>query len=226
MRPLNTRYKYIAVIGIILISFLIYDTSGAGWFGRTLRSFSNFSCHVFNSGCGGGGGGGWGGGGKFVSLIRQAVKNLTPVTVTLPVPTNPTAPTTQKQNNAPECFSRAGDVCVSPPNSCGQTGAAKYLCDGSCFATPPPDSSCAPPAMTTNSARFNRGSSCTITWSAQNATSCTLTGPGVSASGISGTISTPPLQATTAYTLTCFNGSVVSATQTIICRLNPEYVEF
>ena len=172
--------------------------------------------------------------GKFVSLIRQAVKNLTPVTVTLPVPTNvtlpvptnPTAPTTQKQNNAPECFSRAGDVCVSPPNSCGQTGAAKYLCDGSCFATPPPDSSCAPPAMTTNSARFNRGSSCTITWSAQNATSCTLTGPGVSASGISGTISTPPLQATTAYTLTCFNGSVVSATQTIICRLNPEYVEF
>ena len=127
------------------------------------------------------------------------------------------------------CATSYGNVCNSPANACGATNQSTIQCDGSCGAQfAPPDSSCALPAptITTNSPRFNRGSSCNITWSTENATSCTLTGPGVSASGISGTITTPPLQATTAYILTCFNGSVVSASREIICRLNPEYEEF
>ena len=127
------------------------------------------------------------------------------------------------------CATSYGNVCNSPANACGATNQSTIQCDGSCGAQfAPPDSSCALPAptITTNSPRFNRGSSCNITWSTENATSCTLTGPGISASGISGTITTPSLQTTTAYILTCFNGSVVSASREIICRLNPEYEEF
>lgn len=48
------------------------------------------------------------------------------------------------------CAPGAGSSCQSAPNSCGQTATGTKRCDGSCAATPPPESSCgcagSPPA--------------------------------------------------------------------------------
>lgn len=126
------------------------------------------------------------------------------------------------------CSDLKGTNCVSPANSCGQTDAAKYLCDGSCFATAPPDSSCPNPDMTlsTLKAFTDKGKACTIKWSTTNATSCTLSGPGVSVTGTSGQIDTPPLQETTTFNLTCKNGTVVTASKEVTCYLTPHFEEF
>lgn len=126
------------------------------------------------------------------------------------------------------CSDLSGTNCVSSANSCGQTDAAKYLCDGSCFATPPPESSCPNPTITlsTLKAFTDKGKPCTIKWSVTDATSCTLTGPGLSVSGTSGQVDTPPLQQTSTYTLSCQNGSVVTASKQVICYLTPHFEEF
>jgi hypothetical protein len=42
------------------------------------------------------------------------------------------------------CSLNQGNSCLSSPNSCGQTNSGIIGCDGSCSATPPPDSSCGP----------------------------------------------------------------------------------
>ena len=48
------------------------------------------------------------------------------------------------------------------------------------------------------------GQSLTVQWSAQNVQSCTVTGPGVNTSGLSGSVSTP-IYGRSLYTLTCKN---------------------
>lgn len=130
------------------------------------------------------------------------------------------------------CTDNANQVCTSPANSCGQTSSARYNCDGVCSAGTPPDSSCPNPTITITAtgpggSRFvNQGQACTIRWSTTDATSCTLSGPGVSVSGTSGQVDTPPLQNTSTYTLSCRNGTVVTASQEATCYLTPHFEEF
>lgn len=133
-----------------------------------------------------------------------------------------------EKNGNQACSDLSGKTCVSGANSCGQTDAAKYLCDGSCFATPPPDSSCPSPNITlsTLKAFTDKGKPCTIKWSTTDATSCTLTGPGLSVSGTSGQVDTPPIQETSTYTLSCKNGATVTASKEVICYLTPHFEEF
>lgn len=101
------------------------------------------------------------------------------------------------------------------------------IVDASCNAPPPPDSSCAAPSITTmlNPGTVNPGGSCTITWSASDATACTLTGPNVNQSGLSGAYTTPAIDRTSIYMLTCQNGAVVATTKALTCRLNPAFKE-
>ncbi len=130
------------------------------------------------------------------------------------------------------CTDNADQVCTSSANSCGQTSSARYNCDGVCGAGVPPDSSCPNPEITISargpggSQFVNRGSACTIRWSTTNSTSCTLTGPGLSVTGTSGQVDTPPLQSTNTYTLSCRNGTVVTASREVICYLTPHFEEF
>ena len=130
------------------------------------------------------------------------------------------------------CTDNANQTCTSPANSCGQTSSARYNCDGVCNAGTPPDSSCPNPEITIsargpNGSQFvNQGSACTIRWSTTNSTSCTLTGPGVSVTGTSGQIDTPPIQQTTTYSISCQNGTVVTASREVTCYLTPHFEEF
>ena len=130
------------------------------------------------------------------------------------------------------CTDNSNQVCASPANSCGQTSSARYNCDGVCNAGTPPDSSCPTPTITISargpggSQFVNRGSACTIRWSSTDATSCTLTGPGLSVTGTSGQVDTPPLQNTSTYSLSCRNGTVVTASKEVICYLTPHFEEF
>ena len=96
------------------------------------------------------------------------------------------------------CTDNSNQVCASPANSCGQTSSARYNCDGVCNAGTPPDSSCPTPTITISargpggSQFVNRGSACTIRWSSTDATSCTLTGPGLSVTGTSDRLTRHP----------------------------------
>jgi hypothetical protein len=132
--------------------------------------------------------------------------------------------------------------CDSAENSCGMTNPGFGACGGSCPVPSPSDDFC--PATLINiktgnnvgggggvsvtigkEQTVNRGESCTISWDASPATSCTVTGPGLSVSGVSGTVKTPPITATSIYTIKCFNGKTVSSSRNFTCRLNPDYKE-
>ena len=131
------------------------------------------------------------------------------------------------------CVAYAGQICQSLQNSCGLVSSGRLSCNGVCVAIPPPDSQCPLPGAAFGQSGgasgdtliINRGQPCTIEWTATNATSCTLTGPGVSASGITGRIQTPPLTTTTVYVLSCRNGSQ-SVSRNFTCRINPNFNEF
>ncbi|MDO8492247.1 MAG: hypothetical protein Q7S34_01220 [bacterium] len=142
----------------------------------------------------------------------------------------------------------AQQLCTSEPNSCGATQLG-YTEAGSsvCPVPAPPDndtSYCPNPNITTGyindnaglpiitnakSQTVGKGQSCTISWDASPATSCTVNGPGVSVSGIFGSVETPKMGVdtvgTSVYTITCYNGSSVYKTEKFTCRLNPEYQE-
>ncbi len=131
-------------------------------------------------------------------------------------------------------------TCTSAQNSCGLTNSG-YLCSGSCSASVPADSSCPEPSIDSSvssssgsgsggsgssaSIFINRGDSCRITWASTDTTSCTVTGPGVNTTGTSGSILTPALFETSVYTVSCNNGTVVTSSEEVTCRLTPEFEE-
>jgi hypothetical protein len=77
-----------------------------------------------------------------------------------------------------------------------------------------------------------KGSSCTLTFSAQHVTGCSLTGVGVSHSVVANeagvvettAVTTPGLTYTTPYTLTCEGSTSVS--KTVDCKVTPVFQEF
>ena len=76
----------------------------------------------------------------------------------------------------------------------------------------------------------NKGERCLISWHASPATSCTLVGPGINATGVSGVaVQTPRIGVDTmgssVYKLTCYNGKVVTAETRFTCRMNPNFSE-
>ena len=123
------------------------------------------------------------------------------------------------------CSNLQGTKCISPANSCGQTNASSYKCDGSCTVFAAPDSGCASPDITLTVPSFvEYGKECLITSKVNNATSCSIDGTNVTVPN--GTYKTPPIVATANFTMVCKNGSVVTASKTVTCRINPTYQEF
>lgn len=137
------------------------------------------------------------------------------------------------------CSPFVGQLCSTPVNSCGQSNQGLRTCSGACsVVTPPSDASCPAPQVVFDprtdtggigadgsGKRVGRGKSCTFSWSSVNATGCTLTGPGVNLSGKTGTVTSPPLDNISVYTLKCFNGGEVFATKTFTCSVAPNLIE-
>jgi hypothetical protein len=77
--------------------------------------------------------------------------------------------------------------------------------------------------ITASSERVVTGTDVTITWSAVNADSCTVSGPGLSSSDLVGAQTVSVAQEST-YTITCTRGSVTDS-QSVFIRLAPRYEE-
>ncbi|MBI4121074.1 MAG: hypothetical protein HY457_02375 [Parcubacteria group bacterium] len=121
------------------------------------------------------------------------------------------------------------DGCTSDPNACGQVNHGITSCDGSCNAPTPPNSNCPRPTISFDASPdfVERGARCTLTWSAQDASSCTITGVGVNhTGGPSGSTMTQGLNRQETYTIRCINNDpeVYKSAQTT-CRLSPEFEE-
>lgn len=137
------------------------------------------------------------------------------------------------------CSPFVGQLCSTPVNSCGQSNQGLRTCSGACsVVAPPSDASCPTPQAVFDpridtggigadgsGKRVGKGKSCTFSWSSVNATNCTLTGPGVNMSGKTGTVTSPPLDNISIYTLRCFNGGEVFATKTFTCSIAPSLIE-
>lgn len=84
--------------------------------------------------------------------------------------------------------------------------------------------------LTANPALIKKGNTCNLTFSAQNVSSCTLTGNGIdrtvkATGGVISTITftTPALQVTTPYTLTCAGRTTIK--KVIDCKIAPTFQE-
>jgi len=136
------------------------------------------------------------------------------------------------------CVANVSQAC-SASNSCSMSNAGTVNCDGSCSASAPSESLCAPVysqssyyseasyapsctgatvSVTASPSRVKSGqtSTLTITGSGISGT-CTIAGPGVSQSfpasscAVSGTVTTPAITARSNYTVTCDGGATAKA---------------
>ncbi|MBI4118062.1 MAG: hypothetical protein HY455_00790 [Parcubacteria group bacterium] len=126
------------------------------------------------------------------------------------------------------CVSNYNGNCTGTPNACGMSYSGRITCTGSCNAPMRPNTDCPRPTISLSASPdfVERGNACTLTWSAQNATECVITGFGVNhTGGPSGSTLTPGLDRQETYTARCFNGPDVSGTAQTTCRLNPEFEE-
>ena len=126
-------------------------------------------------------------------------------------------------------------------NACGMHGQSFKLSDGSCPATPPANSACPVPVINSstgfyaNPDRVRTGGATTLHWTVVNATICSLTGGGLSLSGLGiiGTNPTSAINQKTEFTLTCQNGAAgpngvvggPTASATAVVNLVPAYQE-
>lgn len=78
--------------------------------------------------------------------------------------------------------------------------------------------------LTANPERVRRGNASTLTWSTENVNTCSLTGPGVSTSGTSGSQSTGPIENESTYTLSCQN-QAGSKAESVTVTLAPSFQE-
>jgi hypothetical protein len=147
------------------------------------------------------------------------------------------------------CAPNTGQSCQGPfNNNCSPPIAygGTIQCNGLCGATTAPgDDECGLPSLDCGSGVggvgclqvFNKGDTCQITFTVDNADRCVIAPVG---SGPGGTTfnnlttpppethswTSPPLNATTLYSITCFNGPVVRITKTFTCKLNPRFEPF
>ena len=75
----------------------------------------------------------------------------------------------------------------------------------------------------------NKGQSCTLAWMTSAATNCKITGTNLPAAGVNASLPngnkmTPPITATSPYTLSCSNAAG-SIQKVVGCRLNPIELE-
>ena len=123
-------------------------------------------------------------------------------------------------------------ACSSSANVCGMRNNSFLNTSGVCGATTPPDSVCPPPSISSfyaEPARVRKGSSSasTLHWDVTGATACSISGGGLSLSGlgISGSVQTNAIDSQTNFTLTCVEGAgpITSAQATV--GLIPDYRE-
>ena len=80
--------------------------------------------------------------------------------------------------------------------------------------------------ISANPALVRSGGTSVISWSASNVNSCTVTGTGISASGLSGSATTPAITAETTYTLTCQVTGLGAVSRPVTVKLVPKFEEF
>ncbi len=128
-------------------------------------------------------------------------------------------------------YSNVDGVCVSGVRSCangtlsGDSSFAANICpDGTQEAG-------SKPVITSFKmvpAYVNKGETCIMSWTTQNADTCTITGAGFEKGRNvlipDGNTLTPPIQATSRYTLSCTNKSG-TVSQVAQCKLNPSVIE-
>lgn len=102
--------------------------------------------------------------------------------------------------------------CLSTPNACGLTSPGAIVA-GSCTAVTPSNSTCPSPVIdgtnfSADPARVRKGTTTTLQWDIDDATTCSLTGGGLSLTGlpVSGSRESNPIEVPTLFTLQCING--------------------
>jgi hypothetical protein len=110
-------------------------------------------------------------------------------------------------NNIPGTQATAPNNCVvNGSGAC--VGAPGYVLQGSqCVAVPEPIIT-----ITASPALARPNSTPTITWSAQNVSSCVVSGPGISSTALSGSAPTSPIRARSVYTIACTKTDGTAAT--------------
>lgn len=112
-------------------------------------------------------------------------------------------------DGAPQC---SGNSLSGGPNTYYVVSGVDY-----CKPTPPPPPPPAPKvALTASPTSVVKGSASKLTWSSQNATSCTASGNWTGAKATSGSASTGALSANASFTLSCTgSGGTAKATATV-----------
>ncbi|MFA7302586.1 MAG: CARDB domain-containing protein, partial [Candidatus Paceibacterota bacterium] len=127
-----------------------------------------------------------------------------------------------------------GGVCESGPNCNGDTNAGRFNSRCECSATPPPDVSCRETVVPDIKikavpARVRKGTQSTITWSASNVETCSVTGPGLTGNltnlpaPIAETSQTTTITSQSTYTISC-NGGTESKTVVVNILPIPEEI--
>ena len=211
----NAKKKFVRAAGGAIIEIVVVATAiltgGIG-----LLILDAVTCDfnvVFTSGCDSGyatytGGNGGGGGGEGSTVCTSAANScgMTSTSYVSSCNCDEPAPASARAPGTP-----------SPYGTCSCSGSASIGGGGTtagwCSATAPPDSQCISPSIGAQgffaSPRgfTEPGGSSTLTWSATNATACSINGDnGFShTGGLSGSVSTGPLSESTTFTLTCEN---------------------
>lgn len=116
----------------------------------------------------------------------------------------------------------SGSAIVKPTdNSTEYTVVCSNNGQNSCFvAVNNPDLN-----ISANPSRVRIGNKSTISWSAVNVNSCAVSGPNFSATGISGSKQTAPIEQQSVYTLICQSDSGPSS-KAVTIKINPDFTEF
>ncbi len=150
------------------------------------------------------------------------------VTVNAAAAANCTSPwgTTVLHNASVTAFQSSSVVspatCVSQTRTCTNGTLSGSYTNQSCSVVLPPPSA----DISASLSRVRVGDSVTITWSSSNATSCSVTGPGISSTALSGSL-TVTINGQSTYTITCqTNGSPVTNSVTVTANVSPVFEEF
>ena len=128
----------------------------------------------------------------------------------------------------PACGSSFVLSCVTSANACGQTNTGVIQIDGSCSVTTPPDSACPVPtvnmSVSLGRTTIDAGQTTTLSWESPDAVSCRWTGGFADlVASSTGSISTGPLEDTSAYQICCAYASGVCGpvSQVVITVMHP-----
>lgn len=115
----------------------------------------------------------------------------------------------------------SGNVNVTPSTTTIYT----LVCSNGGQSTTKVTVSSASLTVTANPALVRSGNTSVISWSASNVTSCTMNGPGISASGVTGSATTPAITAQSTYTLSCVVTGLGTVSRSVTVGLVPKFEE-